>query len=376
MHKSSPSWPLSLLFIAAFSCCRGTAAAQQPEPATQEAPGPTGAAQPVASTDSTEMRVSGAMQMHDGETLLGNGSTVTASSKTVNLSLARGGQLRICATTSVHLTRDRSIDDPQNQALLIALDRGALETSYSVGKYSDVLLTPDLRILISGPGEANLRVRINDAGDTCVDNSGTNAPYVTVSSQLEGGAYRVMPGQRVMFEHGSLKDVDDREPEPCGCPAAPAISVASAGVPSENPARPGQPAGEHVGQPVGGPSSTSADVTFPLAESEGLAPPPPPASKPVVPPGVAAAQVTVPLTYSGDNPTALPPAVQPHPDAVSQASANPQSPAPPTLTPEGAQETAIAQAPPVPPTPAAPQKTPHVGLFHRIGRFFSTFFGV
>ncbi len=103
---------------------------------------------------------------------------------------------------------------------MIALDRGAVEASYETGKYSDVLLTPDLRILISGPGAADLKIRVNEKGDTCVDNHGANAPYVTVTSQFEGGVYRVQPNQRVMFEHGSLQQVVDNESEPCGCPAA------------------------------------------------------------------------------------------------------------------------------------------------------------
>ena len=51
-----------------------------------------------------------------------------------------------------------------------------------------------------------------------MDNSGVNGPYVVVSSVFEGGAYRVQPGQRVMFQHGSLHEVVDQEKESCGCP--------------------------------------------------------------------------------------------------------------------------------------------------------------
>ena len=38
-----------------------------------------------------------------------------------------------------------------------------------------------------------------------------------------------MPDQRVNFQHGSLSEVVDHEPEPCGCPAMPVTSVASTG---------------------------------------------------------------------------------------------------------------------------------------------------
>ena len=62
-------------------------------------------------------------------------------------------------------------------------------------------------------------MRLGQHGDTCVDNAGVNAPYVLVTSVFDGGIYRVQPGQRVMFQHGSVYAVVDQEKEPCGCPA-------------------------------------------------------------------------------------------------------------------------------------------------------------
>ncbi len=306
------------------------------------------AQQPIGRTSATEVQVSGAVDISHGETLLGNGSEITAGDQAVKIALERGGSLRLCSTSSVHLAKDRSIADPASSALMMALDRGAIEANYAVGTYSDVLLTPDLRILISGPGEADLRIRVNLKGDTCVDNHGANAPYVTVTSQLEGGAYRVLPDQRVNFQHGSLREVVDHEPEPCGCPAVPVTSVASVGGTTANPAPPGRP--------VGGPSSTASDTAFPIAESEGLAAPPTPHAAPVVPPGETHAEVTVPLTYNGENPAPAPPA-PPAPVAAA-----PSPPSPPAAQPE------------VAPAPATPS-TNQGGLFHRIGHFFSKIFG-
>jgi len=323
---------------------------------------PLAAQQPIGRTSATEVQVSGAVDISHGETLLGNGSQITAGDQAVNITLQRGGGLQLCATSSVHLSKDRSIDDPASSALMMALDRGAIEANYAVGKYSDVLMTPDLRILISGPGQAQLSIRVNTQGDTCIDNHGPDAPYVTVSSQLEGGAYRVLPDQRVSFQHGSLKEVVDHEPEPCGCPAMPVTSVASSGNSATAPAPPGRP--------VGGPSSTPADTAFPIAESEGLAAPPKPSSVPTVPPGQTHAQVTVPLTYNGENPPAAPAAsanAEPAPAApppVAQASAATQAPV--TQTPTSSQPE-IASAP-------ANPKPPSKGLFHRIGHFFSRIF--
>jgi hypothetical protein len=299
------------------------------------------AQQPIGRTSATEVQVSGAVEISHGETILGNGSAITAGDQAVKIALQRGGSLRLCSTSSVHLSKDRSIDDPASSALMMALDRGAIEANYTVGKYSDVLLTPDLRILISGPGQADLSIRVNAKGDTCVDNHGTGAPYVTVTSQLEGGAYRVLPDQRVNFEHGSLREVVDHEPELCGCPVMPATSVAGNPVPAA--------------QPAGGPSSTPADTKFPIAESEGLAPAPKPGPMPVVPAGETHAQVTVPLTYSGETPPAVPPA-----------------PAPAAIPPPAPVEVAPVSPPANPPVARASSGG---GVFHRIGHFFSRIFG-
>ena len=228
--------------------------------------GQTPAASPyIASTraqalQAAGVQISGDVHVANGDMQLGNGSTITAGNETVPITLNRGGELKLCATTSVHLSRDRSIQAPDASGLMLGLDRGAIEAHYETSKYSDVLLTPDLRILISGPGEADLSIRVSSQGDTCIDNRGPNAPYITVTSQLEGGLYRVQPGQHVSFQHGSLREVVDTEHEPCGCPAP--VSVADAGTPA--------PVGAAPGHPVGGPSSTPADTAFPLAVSEGL----------------------------------------------------------------------------------------------------------
>ena len=277
---------------------------------------------PIAYVPTAGVTVSGSLSVANGEAVIGSNGAITAGDRTAAIRLARGGALRLCATTTVHLASDRTITDVQSSALMMSLDRGALEAAYTAGKYSDVLMTPDLRILVSGPGQVDLKIRVSPKGDTCVDNHGVNAPYVTVTSLLEGGLYRVQPNQRVLFEHGDLKEVVDNEAEPCGCPPAAPVAVAG----------------------VGGPSSTLADTAFPLAQSEGLAPAPPPPTTPAVPPGTAHAQVTVPLVYNSDAP--------------------PPSP-PPGMAP------ATTPATTQPPKPAEKP----AGFFHKIGHFFSRIFG-
>ncbi len=153
--------------------------------AAQSAAGPIGS---LAAGASGEVKVAGAVTLSGSNTLLGNGSTVTAGQATLPIHLTRGGELDLCATTELHLSQQANAADP-NSPLMLTLDRGAIEAHYSVGKNSDVVQTPDLSILLSGPGKADVRIRVNAQGDTCVDNRGANAPYVTVSEQM--GSWRV-----------------------------------------------------------------------------------------------------------------------------------------------------------------------------------------
>jgi hypothetical protein len=284
---------------------------------------------PIAIVPVEGVELTGALDVAQGKAMISNSGSVTAGDHPATITLPHRGNLRICATTKVNLTADSSVDagssdaqatSPASRAapgLMMALGRGALEANFATGPNSDVILTPDFRILISGPGTAQVQVRLGLKGDTCVDNRGPNAPYVTVSSIFEGGAYRVQPEQRVMFQHGSLREVVDNEKESCGCP---------------------------VEQP-----KTLLGNEFPLAQSEGLAPlstAPPNAA----PQGVQAAQATVQLGYDGTHP--------------SEAAA---APAPTATVKLPAAEEPLAAAP-----TDRPVKR---GFFHHFAHFFKKLFG-
>ena len=170
----------------------------------------------------------------------------------------------MCAATTVKLSSDAGAPEGVMPGLMMAMDHGAVEASFATGRDSDILLTPDFRILIGGPGAADVKVRLGANGDTCVDNDGVNAPYVLVTSVFDGGDYRVQPGQRVMFQHGSLHEVVDQEKEPCGCPPA-----------------------------------TKGPNEFPLAVSEGLAPLAPAAAGAAAVPGHEA-ETTTTLAYNAN----------------------------------------------------------------------------
>jgi hypothetical protein len=229
-------------------------------------------------------KVTGALEVSRGSAVIVGSGTITSGANTTNVELPYRGTLRVCASSTIKLAADTGVASADVPALMMALDHGAIEASFATGRDSDVLLTPDFRILISGPGAVDVKVRLAQNGDTCVDNAGINAPYVLVSSIFDGGAYRVQPGQRVMFQHGSLKEVVDQEKEPCGCP----------------------------------PPVASEGNQFPLAQSEGLAPVPVPA--PITANnGKPQPQPVPPLVYNAADhaptPMPAPPAPAPPPPA-------------------------------------------------------------
>jgi hypothetical protein len=236
-------------------------------------------------------RVTGALEVSQGKAIIVASGTVTSGSQTTEVSLPHRGVLRVCASTTVKLAADSSVPAGETPGLMMALDHGAVEMSFATSRNSDILLTPDFRILISGPGSAEVKVRLGPHGDTCIDNTGANAPYVLVSSVFDAGVYRVQPGQRVMLEHGSLHDVVDNEKEPCGCP-------------------PAAPKGNE----------------FPLAQSEGLAPLPKPAPS-AGPSGTA--QAIEPLVYKSsdhgvNSANGAPPSASTTPAAVTPVPAVPK----------------------------------------------------
>jgi len=270
-------------------------------------------------------KVTGALEVSQGKAIIASSGSVSSGAATTKVILPHRGVLRVCASTTVQLAADTGVPVGETPGLLMAIDHGAIEASFATGSNADILMTPNFRILIGSPGAAEVKVRLGQHGDTCVDNSGVpgdgssslgwkagvNAPYVLVSSVFDGGDYRVQAGQRVMFQHGSLQEVVDQEQEPCGCP-------------------PDAPVGNE----------------FPLAQSEGLAP----LAAPVGGAGerTGSNQQIEPLVYKGADHAAKP------------AAAPADAPA------AGIGASAAANAP-------AAQKKP--GFFGRMGHFFRRIFG-
>jgi len=214
-----------LLGVPFLGCSQPHAQAPSASPAIS-VPAVTVPANPIAivSLDSripgSAAVVTGALQVMNGRAFIATSGTISSGAETTEVSLPQRGKLQVCASTTVKLTSDASVAAGEPPGLMMAMDHGAVEASFATGRNADMILTPDFRILIGGPGNANVKVRLGQGGDTCVDNPGGNAPYVLVTSVFDGSVYRVQPGERVMFQHGSLHEVVDQEKEPCGCPPA------------------------------------------------------------------------------------------------------------------------------------------------------------
>lgn len=289
--QETPANPAAAASPAAPEAQSSQAPAQAPQPAA--APAQTmSAAGPIAIVpiDNKGAVVTGAMEVTAGRAMIASSGTVTAGKETEDVTLPRRGVLKVCASTKVSLAADTSVPAGEIPGLMMAMDHGAVEASFATGVNSDAIMTPDFRILIGGPGAADVKVRLGDRGDTCVENAGVNAPYVLVSSVFGAGVYRVQAGQRVMFEHGNVNEVVDHEKESCGCPPPP---------PQNN--------------------------AFPEAQSEGLAPLAKPAPTPAEQSGKPMPEAPGLVYNSAEHqPQPVPQAAQPATQAANAPPAPPQ----------------------------------------------------
>ncbi len=327
--------------------------------------------------------VSGPLEVSEGKARLQGGATIVARDHTAELSLERGGIVNICATSSLHVTSGAQVGEVA--PLLFALDQGAIELK-TVVVDRDIVITPDLRLSTPTGGPIDLRIRVTNNGDTCVENRGPRAPTIEVVEQFGEGRYLIPAGQHVLFEHGSLREVVDRESSPCGCPPTPVVSLAESGV-TTNPTAAARAGGMAA--------QKKEEHPFPAAQSQGLAPT---AGAPKAAPAPSG-QVKVSATMAYGNGEDAAPATavanaakqpmateapKPAPaPAEARAATNRPVPAPPVASPAPAPMAAPAAATPAPqpapppvevkaPPPPAPPGAHD--LAHWFGRVFKKIF--
>ena len=130
--KAGAVWMSSCVFVLAVVC---GASAQQP----------------IGTVGVQDATVAGALEITNGRAVLVGSTTVTARDHAAEVALHRGGAVRVCATSGLHMASGKSAAEAAPLPLMLALDRGAIEVQMA-GTTSDVVMTPDLRFTLGGDG--------------------------------------------------------------------------------------------------------------------------------------------------------------------------------------------------------------------------------
>src|SRR5271165_2655913 len=200
--------------------------------------GATAAQQTLGELYATDASVKGSVILAGSGTSVLSGSSIEAGAQTATLKLERGGNLLVCPRTRLSLTASQS-----GRELMFSLNNGNLEMNYPLGASADTLLTPDLHLLIPGPGSVHVAVHVTPQGDTCVQSLPGNAAAIVVSETMGDATYQVKPDEAVFFKGGHLSEAVLSK-QHCGCPASPPTQVAKGAVPPPPPpveSRPVQP---------------------------------------------------------------------------------------------------------------------------------------
>ena len=192
------------------------------------------AQQAIGELYATDASVKGSVILAGSGTSVLSGSSIQAGAQSATLKLERGGNLLVCEGTKLSVTASQN-----GRELLFSLNSGNLEMNYPLGAEADTLLTPDLRLLLPGPGTVHVAVRITPQGDTCVQSLPWNVSAIVVSESMGDATYQVKPDEAVIFKGGHLGDAVKSKGN-CGCSMSQmtSVQVAKAAPPPPPPPEP------------------------------------------------------------------------------------------------------------------------------------------
>lgn len=235
------------------------------------------AQQTVGSVEARGAVVRGPVRLNGDAAELRSGAELVTANESASIDLVRGGVLKVCPQSSVQLT-----SSPDGKQLLVALNRGAIETNYTLGGGSDVVLTPDFQFQLPGPG--NFRYAIGAGERVCAKALPGSDASVIANENLGTGTFQLRPGTQARFLNGAVANAETQDVIACGC--------------AESAVKGSQPE-------LGFPEEQSATAAKALASGQ---------SPPVAPPisGVpetaadhqqSSTQVSVPLAFEGAPPS-------------------------------------------------------------------------
>jgi hypothetical protein len=163
----------------------------------------------------SDASVHGSIRFASGGTQIQSGSSLTAGDAAAILHLRRGGDIRICPKTTVSV-----VASPNGHDILWGMNIGAIEADFALPASADTLITPDFRILLSGPGIFHFAISSNSEGDTCIRALPRDTASLIVSELNGDGTYQVQPNVQILFRKGKIANASSFIPPSCGCPPA------------------------------------------------------------------------------------------------------------------------------------------------------------
>ena len=169
--------------------------------------------QPIGSLKASDTTVRGAVVLATNGAAVMSGAQLSSGEHGAEITLARGGSVRLCPRTKVDLSASAS-----GRELLLALGSGSLELDYELGSNADAVMTPDFRIQLPGPGIFRYAINVNQHGDTCVESRKGSTAAAIVYELMGDGTHQVRPGESILFMGGHI-DPSSKPVGSCGCPA-------------------------------------------------------------------------------------------------------------------------------------------------------------